>query len=182
MNKTEALKKLEKKIASCKLCREHGIGKMVFGEGSVDAEVMFVGEAPGKNEAREGKPFIGRSGKLLRSLIREVGLKEEDVYITSPIKYLPEYGTPKPQDIEHAKPYFNKQIEIINPKLIVLLGSVAAQAVLGEKIPTLKNHGTIVEKNGRKYFLTLHPAAALRFQKFKSLLIQDFSHLAKLMR
>ena len=153
---------------------------MVFGEGDPDADIMFVGEAPGKNESTVGRPFIGRSGKLLRAMIAELGLNEADVYITSPVKYLPEYGTPKLRDIEHARIHFNEQIDIISPKIIVLLGSTAAQAVLGEKIPTLKNHGKVIEKDDRTYFLTLHPAAALRFQKFKILLSEDFKKLKDL--
>ncbi len=181
MDKGKELKKLEAEISKCDICKEHGIGKMVFGEGDVNAKVMFVGEAPGKNEAKVGRPFIGRSGKLLRKMITDLGLKEKEVYITSPVKYLPEYGTPKPRDIEHARVHFNKQIGIIDPKMIVLLGSTAAQAILEEKLPILKMHGASIEKNDRTYFLTLHPAAAVRFQKFRLLISEDFKKLKKLL-
>jgi uracil-DNA glycosylase len=184
MNKQEkqkALDKIAQEIENCRVCKEDKIGVAVPGEGNPDAQIMFLGEAPGKQEAETGRPFIGRSGKLLRKLIQEVGLKEEDVYITSPVKYLPKRGTPTPKEIAHGKVHLDKQIEVINPKIIVLLGSVAAQGALGEKIPTLKNHGNIVERDGRRYLLTIHPAAVLRFpKKFKSLMLEDFEKLKKL--
>jgi uracil-DNA glycosylase len=114
-------------------------------------------------------------------MIREAGLKEEDVYITSPVKYLPKRGTPTAKDIAHGKIHLDQQLEIIDPKIIVLLGSVAAQGALGEKVPTLKNHGQVIEKNSRKYLVTIHPAAVLRFpNKFKSLMLADFEKLKKL--
>jgi DNA polymerase len=180
MNKDKALAKVTEEIVACKICPMGKSGLPVVGEGNADAEVAFIGEAPGKQEAKTGRPFIGRSGKLLRSLIKEVGLKEEDVYITSPVKYLPDRGTPTSADIAHGRLHLIKQLNIIQPKIIVLLGSSAVQGVLEEKLPIMKVHGTVVEKEGRKYFITLHPAAAVRFQKFKVLLLEDFKKLKKL--
>ena len=177
MNKQRELEKLTKEIEQCVPCKEHKSGKIVFGEGSPNASIMFVGEAPGKTEAATGRPFVGRSGKLLRSLIQQIGLKENEIYITSPVKYLPDSGTPTKADIMHAKIHFDKQLAIIDPKVIVLLGSVAAQAVLGEKISVMKKHGEIIEKNGRKYFVTIHPAAGLRFPQLKKKLESDFLKL-----
>lgn len=176
-SKDKALEKITQEILKCSLCKKDSIGVAVVGEGNPDAKVVFIGEAPGKNEAVTGRPFIGRSGKLLRSTIQSVGLKEEDVYITSPVKYLPERGTPTPQQIAHGKTHLDKQLEIIDPKIIVLLGSVATQGVLGEKVPVMQRHGTMVQKNNKTYFLTIHPAAAIRFQKFKSIFIEDFQKL-----
>jgi DNA polymerase len=180
MNKDKALAKVTEEIVACKICPMGKSGLPVVGEGNADAEVAFIGEAPGKQEAKTGRPFIGRSGKLLRSLIKEVGLKEEDVYITSPVKYLPDRGTPTSADIAHGRLHLIKQLNIIQPKIIVLLGSSAVQGVLEEKLPIMKVHGTVVEKEGRKYFITFHPAAAVRFQKFKVLLLEDFKKLKKL--
>ncbi len=180
MNKQKELEKLSKEILNCKICKEKSIGVMVFGEGYVDAKVMFVGEAPGKQEAIEGRPFIGRSGKLLRTYIKAIGLNEKDVYITSPVKYLPAHGTPTPKEIEHARNHFYKQIDIISPKLLVLLGKTAMYAMLGETVSILKHHGQIRGKNGRNYFLTLHPAAVLRFSKFKPYLESDFQKLKEI--
>ncbi|MDP2637498.1 MAG: uracil-DNA glycosylase [Candidatus Levybacteria bacterium] len=181
IDKTLQLDKIAKEIENCKICRIGKSGKAVVGEGSPDAKIAFIGEAPGKKEAKTGRPFVGRSGQLLRALIRESGLKEEDVYITSPVKYLPDCGTPTPEDIKHGKIHLDKQLEVIDPKIIVLLGSVAVQAVLGKKLPVLKEHGKVIEEKGRKYFLTLHPAAALRFAKNKPLLLSDFKNLKSLL-
>ena len=182
MNKQIELSKIAGEIRKCKVCRIGKSGKAVVGEGSPNAKVVFIGEAPGKKEAEIGRPFIGRSGQLLRSLIREVGLKEQDVYITSPVKYLPDRGTPTPEDIIHGETHLDKQLEIISPKFIVLLGSVAIQALLNRKLPVLKNHGKIIIDGQRKYFITLHPAAAIRFAKNKPLLAADFQKLKKLLK
>lgn len=152
------------------------------GEGSPTANVMFVGEAPGRQEAATGRPFIGRSGQLLRKLIREVGLKEEDVFITSSVKYLPDSGTPTPIDVAHGRTHLLKQIDVIKPKFIVLLGRVAVLGVLGKDIAVVKSHGQIIREDGRTYFITVHPAAALRFVKNKVLLLEDFKKLKKLVK
>lgn len=178
--KAEELQKIANEIENCEVCKIGKHGKAVPGEGNPDADILFVGEAPGRNEAESGRPFVGRSGKLLRSLIREAGLREEDVYITSPVKYLPDYITPTTQDITHGKTHFDRQVEVIYPKIIVLLGRVAALAVLNKNISVVKEHGTILKDEGRSYFVTVHPAAALRFTKMKELLLSDFKNLNKL--
>lgn len=177
MDKERQLKLLTKQIEKDPIYKTNFIGKMVFGEGNPDAKIMFVGEAPGKQEAESGRPFIGRSGKLLRSLIREVGLDEKDVYITSPVKYLPKHGTPTKKEIAHARIDFMKQVEIVNPDILVLLGKTAMFAVLNKDIPILKHHGEIHKIEGKKYLLTLHPAAVLRFPKYSSLIKNDFQLL-----
>lgn len=177
MDKQIELEKLKKQIENCKTCQKDSIGVAVFGEGDHNAKIMFVGEAPGKNEAKEGRPFIGRSGKLLRGCIHNVGLKEENVYITSPVKYLPERGTPSRQQILHAKTHFDRQVEIIDPDIIVLLGKTAVYAILSEDIPVLTQHGSIIKRNNRSYILTIHPAAALRFPKYKTIIETDFNKI-----
>lgn len=180
MDKLKELQKITEEIKKCAICKVGTTGVMVFGEGDSNAKVMFVGEAPGKQEAKTGRPFIGRSGNLLRKNIRDIGLKEEDVYITSPVKYLPVRGTPTLQDIIHGKIHFDKQVEIIDPKIIVLMGNTAAIAVLNEKIPIMKRHGEVIESESRKYFISLHPAAAVRFQKYMGTFVEDFRKLKKL--
>lgn len=180
--KAKALDKIAKEIEKCNVCKEDSIGVAVVGEGNPDADVMFIGEAPGKQEAASGRPFIGRSGQLLRKMIRNVGLDDQnDIYITSPVKYLPRRGTPTSKQVAHGKTHFDKQVEIVNPKLMVLMGSVAAQGALGEKIPVKTRHGEVIERNGRKYFITLHPAAGLRFPPLKKLIDEDFAKLQTLL-
>lgn len=184
MNKQQELDKVAKEIELCKICKVGKNGKAVPGEGNPDAEVVFIGEAPGKQEAATGRPFIGRSGQLLRSLICSIALDDvKDVYITSPVKYLPDRGTPTSQDIAHGRIHLLKQFEVIQPKFVVLLGRVAAEGVLEKKVAVVKEHGQVLEgKEGIRYFLTYHPAAALRFpNKYKPLLQEDFQKLKKLL-
>lgn len=189
MTKQQALEKVNQEIIACTVCPENKSGVPVVGEGNPDADVVFIGEAPGKQEAKIGRPFIGRSGMLLRSLIREIGLKEENVYITSPVKYLPNGpdgkpgGTPKPADIAHGRIHLIKQLEVIQPKIVVLLGRVAAEGVLQKKVAVASDHGQIIEeRDGIKYFLTVHPAAALRFSiKYKPIIEDDFHKLQSLL-
>lgn len=181
MDKKAALNKIAKEIENCLVCKVGKSGKAVPGEGNPNADIIFIGEAPGKNEAIVGRPFIGRSGKLLRKFINEVlGLKESDVFITSPVKYLPDLGTPSSEDIAHGKVHLEKQLKIIDPKIIVLLGRVAVEGVLGLKVAVKKDHGKIINQNERKYFITLHPAAVVRFAKNRDDFEEDFNSLSKI--
>ncbi|GIW61980.1 MAG: uracil-DNA glycosylase [Patescibacteria group bacterium] len=179
MNKQQYLDAIAKEIEQCDLCKIGKSGKPVPGEGNPDADIAFIGEAPGRVESETGRPFVGRSGQLLRSLIREIGLQEKEVYITSPVKYLPNRGTPTSEDIAHGREHLLKQLNIIHPKIVVLLGRVAAEGVLQKRVSVVKEHGKIIEdKDGIKYFLTYHPAAALRFpKKFLSSLREDFQKI-----
>ena len=181
MTKKQQLDKIADQIQQCEICKKDKVGVAVPGEGNPDADIVFIGEAPGRLEAESGRPFIGRSGKLLRSLIQSIGLDDmKDVYITSPVKYLPVYITPKPSDIAHGRIHLMKQLDVIQPKIIVLLGRVAAEGVLEEKVFVQKDHGRITKKDGKTYFLTLHPASAIRFQKNKIPLESDFKEIKEL--
>src|ERR1700729_1380627 len=116
MNKQQSLDKIAQEIEDCAICKVGKSGMAVSGEGNPDADVVFIGEAPGRQEAATGRPFIGRSGQLLRSLIREIGFDDEkDVYITSPVKYLPDRGTPTSADIAHGRIHLMKQFSVIQP-------------------------------------------------------------------
>lgn len=182
MNKQKELQKIALEIENCKICKIGKSGKAVPGEGNPNAKVVFVGEAPGKTEAVTGRPFVGRSGKYLRAQIGSLGLDESEVFITSPVKYLPDRGTPTSEDIAHGKIHLERQLAIIQPKIVVLLGRVSAEGVLDKKVFVTKEHGKIIEeKNGIKYFLTLHPAAVIRFQKNKPLLESDFKKIKTLL-
>lgn len=180
--KEEKLKKIANIIKHCAICKHNKNGKAVPGEGNADAEIVFIGEAPGRNEALTGRPFIGRSGKFLREQIQLAGISDSEVFITSVVKYLPDYITPKPHDIEHGRTHLYEQLDIIDPKIIVLLGNVACIGVLGEKIPIAKDHGTVLEKDGKKYFISYHPSAAIRFQKVRALFKNDFTILSNLIK
>lgn len=176
-NQIEALHEI---IRNCTLCPLHRTRtNAVPGEGSASAHVMFIGEAPGASEDRAGRPFVGRSGELLTSMIQEIGLKRDDVFITSILKSRPPKNrTPIKSEIDVCRPYLEQQIEIINPKIIVLLGGVAISSLIGPwKVS--EAHGKFYETNGRTYFMTYHPAAALRFPNIKSTMREDLLILSK---
>lgn len=189
MNKTKNLAKIAKEIEKCEICRVGKSGKAVPGEGSPDAKIVFVGEAPGRTESLTGRPFVGRSGRYLRSKIYDLGFKDKDVFITSPVKYLPDNGTPSKSEIEHGMVHLLKQLEIISkslkpsvikPKIIVLMGAVACYGVLREKISTVKRHGEVILRDNLIYLITVHPAAAIRFPKVRKLFDLDFRKLKQL--
>lgn len=181
MDKQKELDKIAEDIKFCKECKVNKSGLPVPGEGSPDADIMFVGMAPGRQEAKTGRPFIGSAGKLLSKLLDGIGLKREEVYITSPVKYFPEKLLSK-DDISHGREHIMKQIEVIGPKIIVLLGSVAIAAILDDKdVKVVKDHGKVIDKNGRKHLVTYHPAAILRFRKFLPMLEADFKKIRKLL-
>lgn len=182
MKTKKELEKFHKKIKKnirCSLC---GPGKMkVIGEGSPNAKIMFIAEAPGREEEKTGRPFVGRAGKLLNGLLREINLQRKEVYITSAVKCRPPQNRrPKTPEIKDCLPWLEKQIDFINPKLIVLLGSIAFGAIFEKPGKISEFHGKIIEKEKRRYFITFHPAAALRFPiKVKKLIRKDFKKLKK---
>jgi uracil-DNA glycosylase len=178
--KQKALDKIAAEIRKSESGKKDRIGVAVPGEGNPDADLMFVGEAPGKQEAETGRPFIGRAGKVLRGTLAEIGIPPEDVFITSAVKYLPTYVTPTLADIEQDKPFLMKQIAVIQPKVIVLLGKTACLAVLGKAGAMTKDRGTIIEKDGLSYFISLHPAAVLYSSKLLPNFKEDFKTLKKL--
>jgi DNA polymerase len=180
IDKQTSLDKVTKEIITCPICIKAGKGLLVPGDGNANAKVVFVGEAPGKNEIIAGLPFVGRAGKLLDSLLATIKLDRKDIFITSAVKYLPKnYITPKPKDIEHGRTHLFKQLDIIKPNVIVLLGNIAAQAVLGEKFSIAQEHGTFIKRNNLIYFLSYHPAAPLYSPKLREVITKDFKKLKK---
>lgn len=161
MSRGEALKKLEEEMVVDKglPLRE---SNLVFGEGSPDRSVMFIGEAPGFYEDQAGRPFVGRAGQLLRNLIKELGWREGDVYITNIVKRRPpDNRDPFPEEIEAYRPYLARQIEIINPKIIVPLGRFSMNYFLPEAKIT-RDQGKVFRVRDRLVVPMFHPAAALR--------------------
>lgn len=161
MDKAVALKNLESEIAADTSLPLQP-ANLVFGEGSPDCDVMFIGEAPGFHEDRLKRPFVGRGGQLLDECIKSIGWKREDVYITNIIKRRPpENRDPLPDEIEKYKPYLARQIEIINPKIIVPLGRFAMNYFLPEAKIT-RDQGRVFRIGEWLVVPMLHPAAALR--------------------
>jgi len=181
MNRRQKLGKIADEIRACRLCRKGGSGLPVPGEGPADARILFVGEAPGREEARTGRPFVGRSGRFLRQMISEAGLDERQVFITSPVHYLPVAGKPSPAMIEHGATHLRKQIGVIGPRVVVLLGSTACRALLAQPVGIAKEHGRTIEQDGITFFLSFHPAYAIRFPEGRKRFVQDFAALKGLL-
>ena len=153
---------------------------LVFGEGSPDAEVIFIGEAPGRKEDETGLPFIGAAGKLLSELLAYIGLNRKDVYITSIVKYRPPNNRdPKPEEKEAFWPYLQAQIEAIGPKIIVTLGRHGTNCFLPE-VKISQVHGQVQTWQGRTILPLYHPAAALYNAGMRQTIFDDFEVIKKL--
>jgi DNA polymerase len=178
MNKAEELTKLENEMRQD---RELPLmTNLVFGEGNIDAKCVFIGEAPGQKEDELVRPFVGRGGQLLRENIRAIGWKEEDVYITNIVKRRPpENRDPTPDEIFAYKPYLTRQIEIMNPPIIVTLGRFSMNYFLPQAKIT-KDQGKIFVIGGRCIVPMLHPAAALRSPEMMKIFRETFAKLPKI--
>ena len=162
----EQLNKLIKEASVCRgcsLCEYRN--KIVFSDGCENAPIMFIGEAPGKNDNEKGVPFVGRAGQLFRRYLTESGFKEKDFYLTNTVKCYPQDNRkPTKQEKNACFNFLNLQIDLINPKYIVLMGSVALESfILDKKITLTKNHGQIFEIGNRKFIPIFHPSYLLRF-------------------
>jgi len=172
---------LFKEVSACTKCPLHETrAKTVFGAGNADAELMFVGEAPGADEDRQGLPFVGRAGQLLNQLLEEVGLSREAVFIANVLKSRPPGNRdPQPLEIEACKPYLFEQVRLIEPKVVCTLGNFATKLLSGSPAGITKVRGTpqVHEFGGRTVFLLplLHPAAALRTPAMKETLRADLA-------
>lgn len=168
---------LRQEVLACTRCVLHkGRTQAVFGVGSRTADWMFVGEAPGRDEDRQGEPFVGRAGKLLNSMIAAMGMKREDVYIANINKCRPpENREPRPDEADACRPYLEKQIAMIRPRLIVALGKVAAQNLLRMETPIGRMRGQRYEYPDPKVpvVVTYHPAYLLRSPREKAKVWQD---------
>ncbi|MCL4339023.1 uracil-DNA glycosylase [Patescibacteria group bacterium] len=186
MSESTSLIELYRKIENCRRCPLYKTAKhAVPGEGKSSAKIMFIGEAPGRNEDETGRPFVGRAGKLLDELLNSIGIARESVFITSVIKHRPPNNRqPKTPEIKACSFFLKLQIKIINPRLIVTLGRFGMEYFLPEeKISEI--HGKIinkVKKDGMmlSIFPVYHPAAGLRSTRNKEKLFEDFRKLKKI--
>jgi uracil-DNA glycosylase family 4 len=149
--------------------------QLVFGDGSPDAEVVFIGEAPGKNEDLQGKPFVGAAGHFLNDMLQMINLKRDDVYITNIVKYRPpDNRDPLPEEKEAFLPYLESQLEVIQPVIVVTLGRHSLNCFLPD-LQISKVHGQPKRYKGRVYLPLFHPAAALYNGAMRQTLIDDFA-------
>ena len=158
------LRELGEEAASCVRCRLAGGRKtVVFGDGNPDADLMFIGEAPGAEEDRRGLPFVGPAGELLTRIIGAIGLAREQVYIANILKCRPPGNRdPQPDEAAACRGYLDGQIALVRPRVIVALGRIAAQALLGNDLPIGKLRGQWYQVRGVATMVTYHPAALLR--------------------
>ena len=167
-SKTEKLDKLKKKIQSIKNCELKKSAKnLVFSDGNINSKIMIIGEGPGANEDIEGKPFVGRAGKLLNKMLESIKLNREKVYISNVVNYRPpENRKPTEEEMQRYLPYLISHIEIIKPKILVLLGSTALNALIGNEIVISKARGRWIQKKIASIevwvIATFHPAFLMR--------------------
>ncbi len=180
--KKKLLDKIASEILVCTKCDLHkSRTKAVPGEGNPNAKLMFVGEAPGGDEDKQGRPFVGRAGKLLTKIIEATGHKRDEFFITNTVKCRPPGNrTPTPWEQERCWSYLEKQIEIIDPKVICLLGAAAGYAFLQRPVKITKERGQIIKWNGRLLFLTYHPAYVLRNLQAEPVLLEDIKKAIEL--
>lgn len=166
INSWEELELACKNCNKCKLCQ--GRHNVVIEDGNRNAKVMFIGEGPGADEDMTGIPFVGKAGKLMNMALAGVGIKRQEVYIANVVKCRPPNNrNPEKDEAEACQEYLQSQINLVKPKIIVLLGSVALKNMLGEEYGITRARGKWIEKAGIRYMPTFHPAALLRDENKK---------------
>lgn len=181
MNKLEILKQIEKAVENCKKCRlyktaTHGVP----GEGNPNAVVAFVGEAPGFNEDKMGRPFVGRAGKMLDEMLKSIGLKREDVWIGNIIKHRPpDNRNPMADEVRACSPYLEAQLKAINPKIVVTLGKFALE-FFDKEGKISRDHGVAKKVGNRIVYPLYHPAAALRNPAVEQILRKEFRKIKEI--
>lgn len=178
--KHDSLEKIAAEVRGCPLCKLARTRKnAVPGEGQLAARIMFVGEAPGRSEDEKGRPFVGAAGRILDDLLEKAGIERSQVFITNVVKCRPPNNrVPEDDEAAACRPYLDRQIALIKPRVICILGRTAYSSLLGGSSITA-NRGKIVEKEGQKYFLTFHPAAAIYNKSLLAALETDLKKLAK---
>jgi DNA polymerase len=181
--KQEIADKLRMQIETCTKCDLHQTRtNPVPGEGCLDTDIMFVGEGPGKNEDLQGVPFVGQAGKILDELLGQIGFSRDLIFIGNTVKCRPPGNrTPTSYEIETCKPFLVSQIEIIQPQIIVIMGSAALTSLLGPGRSISKDRGIPIEKDGILYFPTYHPAAALYRRKTLETIQADFNQISRIL-
>jgi uracil-DNA glycosylase len=183
-NQAEALVAIRAEIGDCTRCKLHTLGRkqIVFGVGNPEADLMFVGEAPGADEDEQGIPFVGRAGQLLTKIIEAIELKREDVYIANVIKCRPPQNrNPEPDEVATCEPFLFQQIDVIKPKVIVALGKFAAQTLLRTETPISRLRGQLFDYRGAKLIPTFHPAYLLRNPSSKREVWEDMKLVKRLL-
>lgn len=171
----DTLERIRADLGECTRCRLHKArSRIVFGDGPAHADLVFVGEGPGEEEDRQGLPFVGRAGKLLTQMISAMGLERKDVYICNVVKCRPPQNrTPERDEVSTCQPFLERQLAVVRPKVIVCLGSVAVQALLGSRKSLSEVRGKWFDWRGAKLLPTYHPAYLLRNPNAKGVVWAD---------
>jgi DNA polymerase len=168
------------KCTKCELCKTRT--NAVPGKGNPNAKIVFIGEAPGRTEDARGEPFVGAAGKKLGDALTKNGLERDSVYITNVVKCRPPNNrVPNDSERQACRAYLDFELDMIKPEIICVLGNTASNSVLGQGEIT-KNRGKIIQQNGKKYFLTFHPAAIIYNQELAAIFEQDIATLASLIQ
>ncbi|RMF65593.1 MAG: uracil-DNA glycosylase [Calditrichaeota bacterium] len=181
-SRPQSLNEFYMRIKDCQRCQlAASRTNFVFGVGNSQANLMCVGEAPGFEEDREGEPFVGKAGQLLNKILQAIGFRRDEVYIANIIKCRPPGNRdPEPDEIAACLPYLKQQIELVQPRLILALGRIAAQSLLQTSSPLGKLRGEVHDLGGVKVVVTYHPAALLRNPQWKRNTWEDVKQLRKL--
>jgi uracil-DNA glycosylase family 4 len=179
-----ALAALAEVVAGCRRCRLcEGRQKTVFGSGDPDADLMFIGEGPGAEEDRQGLPFVGRAGELLTRIVEAIGMTRDQVYIANIVKCRPPGNRdPQPDEVAACRSYLERQISLVRPRLIVALGRIAAQTLLGNDLPIGRMRGQWFDVLGVPTMVTYHPAALLRNPALKRPTWEDMQQVRDRLR
>lgn len=183
---------IKEQLAACKtldqlkiICAQSNVLKtdlsntnLVFGVGNPNADLMLIGEAPGENEDQQGEPFVGKAGQLLDKILKAINLKRSDLYIANILKHRPPNNrNPKPEERQKSLPFLLKQIELVNPKLILCVGKISGTTLLGKEQTLKEMRQKFHNFNGRELMVTYHPAALLRNQQWKRPTWEDIQKL-----
>jgi uracil-DNA glycosylase family 4 len=179
----KSLKEVYRDVYNCEKCElVKTRTNVVFGEGSLRAKLMFIGEGPGAKEDELARPFVGPAGQLLDKMIEAIGLKREEVYIANVVKCRPAFNSdPKPEYANACLPYLREQVRFIRPKVIVCLGRIAMQYILKEPLGITRVHGKVYDKKGFYIVPTFHPSALLRNEDLKQPAWEDFKVIKDLL-
>ena len=184
-NKTQLLVDLEKKIQNIENCElKKNAKKIVFSDGKQDSKIMIIGEGPGQKEDEQGKPFVGEAGILLNKMLMAINIRREQVYITNVVNYRPPNNRkPEPKEVTRYSEFLREHILIINPAILVLLGSTAMEALLGYKLKITKERGiwkeVIIKNKVYKTIVSFHPAYLLRQPEQKKFSWIDLKEIKK---
>lgn len=175
------LKEAEESVQQCRKCSLCNTRtSTVFGRGSHNARILFIGEAPGESEDREGKPFVGAAGQLLDHYIAFIGLEEKDYYIANILKCRPPHNRdPLPEEEDACLPFLRRQVDILRPEIIICLGRIAAKRIISPDLRITKEHGVWFHRGKQKILATFHPSALLRDPAKKEAALEDFKKIEK---